>query len=562
MPVSWIARLKVLLGGKAHPSEQAALAAPPAEAEIATVERARALLHQANLDGARALLEPYADRSHRLDTLVLLCRTRISQGDVDAAMSLLRRARVLYPASEELLETAAVAHAMKSEAVEALACWQGLVFATPNPSARVCVEWVRTYVQAAMQRPPRPGDAVSLVSARMARATDARPEDKLQFAESLYAIKSHSSQAVAMLQAALPLAEGDRDTSATWVGLDAWCQRTGRAVHALSPDLAQGKAVLLGELRDALVLPAFQWIPVLDEGRVALDRFVMHRIKTRRELPESPILLSNWVKLELRLRCQPTRVIDRRALLVGGMPQFYHQTVEFLGALAVAESIGVGCDLPLVVNADLAPFQLEQFALLGYGEDRLIRVAADEQVLFRDLLVPSRLVLAGRWMHPLIAQWHRSRFPASAADPRGRRLYLSRRRVERRRVTNEAALIERLATEGYETVYPEELSIAQQVALFRGVTHLVCPAGAALANMLYMAPGASIIVPATAYALQSPGDTYFDALAAACGHRFAWLPCRPVQFVGDRLIDSDFEVDILELQAVMHRLARPEERSG
>ncbi|MBL8303907.1 MAG: hypothetical protein JNM26_14160, partial [Ideonella sp.] len=115
--------LKGMLGGRRpgpadapEPALATALQVPEAEAVV----RARAHLDAAELAQARALLEPYALTSHRLDTLMWLCRIRVSQGEVDAALELLQRARALHPAATELIETAAIAHEMKRQPVLAL----------------------------------------------------------------------------------------------------------------------------------------------------------------------------------------------------------------------------------------------------------------------------------------------------------------------------------------------------------------------------------------------------------------------------------------------------------
>ena len=76
---------------------------------------------------------------------------------------------------------------------------------------------------------------------------------------------------------------------------------------------------------------------------------------------------------------------------------------------------------------------------------------------------------------------------------------------------------------------------------------MVCASGAALANMLYMPPGARIIGLVSSFAIQIPGDIYFDALAKSCGHDFSWLPGRPTRSDGPRLIDADYEIDPDEL---------------
>lgn len=543
--------IKGVLGRKAAsaaaPAATSPVAVEPRPDEALAVAQARVHLDAAQLAQARALLEPYAQTSHRLETLLWLSRIRVSQGEVDAALQLLERARTLHPAATELIETAAVAHEMKRQPVQALECWQKLVFATPTPPAQVCVNWMRAFVRAAKERPPRHGEVVTRVAALLDRAPDVEPAHRMAFSEWLYATKPHVDLAVARYREASPPGDDERDVSATWSSLSAWCDRSGARLHSGRPLGDTAPPVSVAELRDVRVIPGFQWIPVLQEGTVALSGFTMHRMKPRRETLRSPQLMNNRERLELRLARSP-RVVDTPALLIGGMPQYYHHTIDFLSALAVAEALGVGDGLPLVVNDDLAPFQREQLRLLGVGDDRLVRVAEDEQVLFRSLLVPTRLVLGGQWMHPLIHRWYRERFAAlvPAGQP-PRKLYVSRRLAPRRRISNEAEVEAALATRGYQTVHPEELDVMQQITLCSSATHLVAPVGAALTNMVFMPPGGSLLVPVSRYAVAGPGDTYFDALATACGHRFAWLTGRPVVFGGERVIDADFEVDIDEL---------------
>lgn len=556
MALPLLARLRGLIPARGAGRAVADMPAPPVPASQAqesdAMASARALLSAGELARARALLEPFSASSHRLETLLLLGRLRLAQGELGAADDLLRHALVLHPSSRDLWETAAEIHEMRREWVEALACWKKVVFATPSPSAADCVSWVRAHIRVAKNRSAHPGEVVSRVWALLDRAPDATDEHRLGFAEWLYVLQPTTTTATDIYDRIRPPRAGEVDVLATWVGMADWCRKAGRPLgRCAAEEGGDVRDVLLGDLTDVLISPAFQWIPVLDGGATVLDQFVIHRMKTRRELTDSPVLLFNKRTARLRLKREP-RVVETRALLLGGMPQFYHHTIEFLSGMAVADRCGVGQDLPVVVNEDLAPFQLEQLALLGYGEDRLIRVGADEQVLFRELLVPSRLVRGGQWMHPMIADWHRSRFavPPDHGLPRPR-LYLSRRRASRRRVANEEALVALLESHGFSTVYPEDMGIAQQIALFKGATHVFSAAGAALANMVYMPAGGVVVAAATAYILQSPADIYFDKLADACGHRFSWLECRPVEFVGERLVDADIEVDLAAVQRVL-----------
>jgi capsular polysaccharide biosynthesis protein len=79
-----------------------------------------------------------------------------------------------------------------------------------------------------------------------------------------------------------------------------------------------------------------------------------------------------------------------------------------------------------------------------------------------------------------------------AGGPGPRRLYLSRRDDNKRRLLNEDELEAEMAARGFTVVSPENLPVAEQVALFRDAAVVVAPTGAALANCMFMAPGAAV----------------------------------------------------------------------
>ena len=264
----------------------------------------------------------------------------------------------------------------------------------------------------------------------------------------------------------------------------------------------------------------------------------------------SPLLMWSSSHAELRVpRSVPS--IDRAALLVGGIGHYYHDTIEYFSALAVAHTAGIGQDLPIVVNDDLAPHQVELLGLLGYAGDRLIRVRNDQPVAFKRLVVPTRLAFGGRWMDPLLPRWFRHRLAPTSADPATRKLYVSRSTAVRRRVQNEEDLAAMLATLGYEVIHPERLTVRQQIDLFATASHIVAPTGAALTNMIYAPPGATVTVLYNRLLVQSGGDLYFDALAEACGHCVAKVECKPASRVTQRSIDADVIVDVEALRAML-----------
>ncbi|MEM9844446.1 MAG: glycosyltransferase 61 family protein [Pseudomonadota bacterium] len=70
------------------------------------------------------------------------------------------------------------------------------------------------------------------------------------------------------------------------------------------------------------------------------------------------------------------------------------------------------------------------------------------------------------------------------------RIFLSRRGT--RVLDNEAEIAAHLQTRGYQTVYPEDLSVADQLRLFRDAEEVVAVHGAGLAPMIYALPGGAL----------------------------------------------------------------------
>ena len=170
-------------------------------------------------------------------------------------------------------------------------------------------------------------------------------------------------------------------------------------------------------------------------------------------------------------------------------------------------------------------------------------------------MVPSRLAEGAAYIDPLLPRWYRKRMLAAASvEPSsgGRKLYVSRQATDRRRVSNDDLVAAMLTSQGYETVCPEALSVRQQIELFASATHVVGASGAALTNMIFAAPGASIVAFYNRHSLSAGAPLYFDQLAAACGHRFAPLVAAPTEVKqGSRAADADIFVDLDALRALL-----------
>jgi capsular polysaccharide biosynthesis protein len=156
--------------------------------------------------------------------------------------------------------------------------------------------------------------------------------------------------------------------------------------------------------------------------------------------------------------------------------------------LGVLEGAGV------IVNDCGARLRAETLGALGVdpARVRLVDRTGVEVEAERALRIdPLREVL---YTPPWIIEAVRSAFlPASASGRAGRRIYITRAGASRRRVVNEAALIELARSRGYEPVALETLSLAEAAAAMGEAEAVLAPHGAGLANIVFCPPGCRIV---------------------------------------------------------------------
>ncbi len=132
---------------------------------------------------------------------------------------------------------------------------------------------------------------------------------------------------------------------------------------------------------------------------------------------------------------------------------------------------------------------------------RLVAQDVTRVARLRDVLLPSlpapENVVPPRVRAHLSDLSARARAQAGQVGPRLRRLYVSRRRwsetAPRRVLVNEADLVEALQREGFEEIFPEDMSFAQRVAAFADAALVVGPTGSGLFNTMFCVPRTIVI---------------------------------------------------------------------
>ena len=161
---------------------------------------------------------------------------------------------------------------------------------------------------------------------------------------------------------------------------------------------------------------------------------------------------------------------------------YYHWTVEMLPRIMGAEQYyqETGERPTLLVPPNLPSWAQESLDVVSKG-DYKIRPFREKAYRVDRLVLPTYpepSPEACSWMRERVrAQSTKSEFPS--------RIYISRKKANRRRVANEPAVVSMLSEYGFESVVLEDISVPEQIRLFSEVGCIVGPHGAGFANVIY-----------------------------------------------------------------------------
>ena len=128
-------------------------------------------------------------------------------------------------------------------------------------------------------------------------------------------------------------------------------------------------------------------------------------------------------------------------------------------------------------------------------------------------------------------------------------IYITRKDAGHRQIRNEAALLDLLDAHGFLRVVAGELSFQQQVELFSRARGIVAVHGAGLTNMLWAAPGCTILE----FQPDQLGDVGYRFLAQICGHDHSAILCHPFDHP-QGVPYADVEVDLDSFRNAMTTL--------
>lgn len=147
-----------------------------------------------------------------------------------------------------------------------------------------------------------------------------------------------------------------------------------------------------------------------------------------------------------------------------------------------------------VVNSLNKPFQKETLNLLGIPESKIIESDRQSHIQATELIVPSFPGYLD-WVSEGTINFLRQTFlsQVSLAQSNRQKIYVSRARAKNRQLINEVEVSELLTQQGFKTVFLEEMSVLEQVAVFINAEIIVAPHGSGLTNIVFCSPNTKIV---------------------------------------------------------------------
>jgi len=230
-------------------------------------------------------------------------------------------------------------------------------------------------------------------------------------------------------------------------------------------------------------------------------------------------------------------------LIKHGFDNYGHWLIEMLPRLKLALE-HLPSDVHVAVGDTAGPLWtvvLATLKALGFGPERIKRVTGASQ--FQTLYYVSPLSRHPLYISPFTTRFLAESYKSAPVVQSHRRLYVSRSDARFRRLRNEPELLDYLIPLGFEVVYPGQMSFADQVRVFSEAQLIVGVMGAAMTNMVFAPPGASVyaLLPVTM------PDLFFWNLA--CLNQQRYYEIRGPKCGDLDSLYADFTVDIASLRS-------------
>jgi len=180
-----------------------------------------------------------------------------------------------------------------------------------------------------------------------------------------------------------------------------------------------------------------------------------------------------------------------RSIIVRG-GAYWHKIQDGLPALYLAELAGFDFSkIDHFIIQDKTIDKNSIYTRIGIPLEKQVRLhSQNDAYACEELLFSSWYDRKGNWYKDYLLKMIKPKTVADLNFPK--RIYISRSRVNTRRVLNEEEVINFLENYGFECVHNEDLTIDEQIQLFQNATHIISGHGSQLTNIIFCKPGTKV----------------------------------------------------------------------
>ncbi|MDJ0678388.1 MAG: tetratricopeptide repeat protein [Xenococcaceae cyanobacterium MO_167.B52] len=198
-------------------------------------------------------------------------------------------------------------------------------------------------------------------------------------------------------------------------------------------------------------------------------------------------------------KISPVKKLAGRVAVLSGLSGdvYYHWLFDIIPRIELIRLSGIKLESIdwFVVNSIEKPFQKETLRWLGIPDSKIICSDQISHIQGEQLIVPS---FPGyfNWVPWGTIKFLRETFLSRInlkqyQSPE--KIYISRRKARARHIINETKVVALLAKYGFKTVFLEEMSMVEQIILFANAKFIVAPHGSGLSNLVFCAPGTTVV---------------------------------------------------------------------
>jgi capsular polysaccharide biosynthesis protein len=172
---------------------------------------------------------------------------------------------------------------------------------------------------------------------------------------------------------------------------------------------------------------------------------------------------------------------------------YFHWMCQIIPRIKLLYDYGLKwSDIGLILTPEVrGSFVDETLSLMNVPQDIVFEQRSGFEYIFDNIIIPScpnKHIHFSKWSLDFV----KSLF-ISNDNPQFRKIYVTRDSSFGRNVLNEPEVWEFLQSQGYERHSLANMSVKDQAALFNSASHVICPHGADLTNLIFCQPDTNVI---------------------------------------------------------------------